>query len=129
MHGVKDVTWIRSDGEEAEQHDWTDNSMKCVGMLMDGRAQVNSVPQEGDHSTLMLILNMARDNIAFSMPEAVDGVNWTRLIDTSDAKRGEKLFEIGEMVPVATRSLVLMRLNTHHPAPVPDINASDKDRE
>ena len=129
VHGVKDVTWIRSDGEECEQHDWTDNSMKCVGMLMDGRAQVNSVPQEGDHSTLMLILNMARDNIAFSMPPAADGVSWTRLIDTSDAKRTERTFEIGDMVPVVTRSLVLMRLNTNEPAPVPDTNASDKHRE
>ena len=129
VHGVKDVTWIRSDGEECEQHDWTDNSMKCVGMLMDGRAQVNSVPQEGDHSTLMLILNMARDNIAFSMPSAADGVNWTRLIDTSDAKRPERTFEMGDMVPVTTRSLVLLRLNTNQPAPVPDVNAPDKHRE
>ncbi len=129
VHGVKDVTWIKSDGLEVEQADWTDAAMKCVGMLMDGRAQINSVPQDGDHATLLLIVNAARDAIAFSMPECADAVNWTRLIDTADAKRPEKTFDIDDMCPVPSRSLVLLRLNTRKPTPIPDATAPDRDQE
>ena len=129
VHGVKDVTWIKSDGLEAEQPDWTDAAMKCVGMLMDGRAQINSVPQDGDHSTMLLIVNAARDAIAFTMPECADAKTWTRLIDTADANRSEKQFDVGDMCPVPSRSLVLLRLDTAHPVLEPDVHAPDKDKE
>ncbi len=129
VHGVKDITWIRSDGSEAEQHDWTDNSMRCVGMLMDGRAQVNSVPQDGEHATMMLVVNAGRDSIAFTVPECVDGTGWTRVLDTSNATKPDQDFPIGEMCPVPSRSLVLLRLNTQQPPPIPDANAPDKERE
>ncbi len=129
VHGVKDVTWIKSDGLEAEAPDWTDHAMHCIGMLMDGRAQVNSVPQDGDHATLMLVVNAARDAIAFTMPECADGTSWTRLIDTADPHRPEKDFAVGDMCPIPSRALVLLRLNTAHAAPVPDIDAPDMDKE
>ncbi|WP_237477618.1 glycogen debranching protein GlgX [Lichenibacterium dinghuense] len=129
VHEVKDVTWMRSDGCEAEGHDWTDHTMNCVGMLMDGRAQLNAVPQDGDHSTLMLIVNAGRDAIAFTMPESRDAKSWTRLIDTGDAARGEQEFAVGDTCPVPARGLVLVRLNTNEAPPVPDANAPDKDKE
>ena len=113
----------------AEWHDWADQTLNCVGMLMDGRAQVNAVPQDGDHSTLMLILNAGRDAIAFTMPESRDGKSWTRLIDTGDAARAEQEFAIGDTCPVPARGLVLVRLNTNAPPPVPDADAPDKDKE
>jgi len=129
VHGVKDVTWICSDGGEAEQHDWTDSALHCIGMLMDGRAQMNSVPQDGDHSTLMLVVNAARDAIAFTMPPCADGMSWTCLVDTSDPGRSEGDVPIGETCTVPSRGLALLRLNTHKPPPVPDVNAPDQDRE
>ena len=38
VHQVKDVTWIRSDGHEAEQHDWTDSALP-LRRHADGRAR------------------------------------------------------------------------------------------
>ena len=92
VHGVKDIAWIKSDGFEAEQQDWTDNAMRCVGMLMDGRAQINSVPQDGEHATMMLVVNAGRDSIAFTVPECVDGTGWTRVLDTSNATKPDQNF-------------------------------------
>ncbi len=126
-YGVKDVTWVKSDGLEAEPADWSDAAMRCIGMLMDGRAQVNSVPQAGDHSTLMLVINAARDAIAFTMPECADGIGWSRLIDTADAERPEKDFDVGDICPIPPRSL--LRLVTRHPASQSDVDAAAQDRE
>ena len=129
VHGGKDVTWIRSDGSECDGGDWSDPGFRCVGMMMDGRAQVNSVPQEGDHSTLMIVVNVGRDAIAFTLPECKDGVSWTRLIDTNDGRKPEQEFPVGETCAVASRGLVLLRLNTNAPPPVPDAAAPDRDKE
>ncbi len=128
-YGVKDVTWIKSDGLEAEPTDWSDAAMRCIGMLMDGRAQLTTVPQAGDHSTMMLVINAARDAIAFTMPECADGIAWTRLIDTADAKRPEKDFDIGDICPIPSRALVLLRLVTRHPAPPPDLGVPTNGEE
>ena len=129
VHGVKDVTWIRSDGKECEFGDWTDSALHCVGMMMDGRAQMNSVPQDGDHSTLMIVVNAGRDAIAFTAPPCKDGVSWTRLIDTNDGQKPEQEFPIGETCPVPSRGLVLLRLNTSVPTPDLDAKAPDRDKE
>ena len=129
VHGVKDIAWIKSDGFEAEQQDWNDNAMRCVGMLMDGRAQINSVPQDGEHATMMLVVNAGRDSIAFTVPECVDGTGWTRVLDTSNATKPDQDFPIGEMCPIPSRSLVLLRLNTREPPPIPNTDAPDQERE
>ena len=108
--GAKDVTWIKSDGLEVEQPDWTDAAMRCVGMLMDGRARSGPSGEEADHSTLLLLVNAGRDAIAFTMPEHQGGFAWTRLIDTADPKRSEKDFDVDDMCPVPSRAMVLLRL-------------------
>ena len=90
---------------------------------------MNSVPQDGDHSTLMIVVNAGRDAIAFTVPECLDGKSWTRLIDTNDGGKPEQEFPIGETCPVPSRGLVLLRLNTNAPPPVPDSNAPDQDKE
>jgi pullulanase/glycogen debranching enzyme len=41
--GVKDIAWIGADGGEMQQAEWGDACMKCLGMLLDGRAQVSGI--------------------------------------------------------------------------------------
>lgn len=40
---VKDVTWLSPDGSEMEEDQWQDSNAKCIGMLLDGRAQPTGV--------------------------------------------------------------------------------------
>ena len=89
-------------------------------MLMDGRAQVHSVPQDGDHSTLLLILNSYHKPVEFTLPPATDGHEWGLLLDTTDTGKTEERFGIGATYLVTARSLLLFILGTHTPAPVPD---------
>ena len=110
--GTKDVTWIKSDGLEVEQPDWSDAAMRCVGMLMDGPFAIRVSDEETDRSTLLLLVNAGRDAIAFTMPEHRGGHTWTRLLDTADPKRPEKQFDPDDMCPVPSRAMVLLRLET-----------------
>lgn len=117
--GVKDVTWITTAGVEAGDADWS-GAIRCIGMLMDGRAQVYSVPQAGDHSTLLLVLNAHFADVEFTLPQVVDGREWSLLLDTTDPSQKDERFGIGAAYPVTARSLVLFVLRTHSPAPVLD---------
>ena len=122
--GVKDVTWITAAGVEAGDDDWGD-AIKSIGMLMDGRAQVHSVPQDGDHSTLLLVLNAYHDPVEFTLPQAADGHQWGLLLDTTDAAKRDERFDIGATYLVTGRSVLLFVLGTHNPAPVPDIGKAE----
>ena len=117
--GVKDVTWITPAGTEASDEDWS-GDLRCVGMLMDGRAQVHAVPQDGDHSTLLLVLNSHHEPVEITVPPAPDGHEWRLLLDTTDPEISDRRYAIGSSLKATERSLLLFVLGTYHPAPVPD---------
>ncbi|WP_339523930.1 glycogen debranching protein GlgX [Pseudomonas sp. EA_35y_Pfl2_R111] len=80
--GVKDVTWLTPDGEEMTEAHWHDNQARCMGMLMDGRAQPTGVKRSGADATLLLLLNAHHESRTFVLPEVAGGKRWTCLIDT-----------------------------------------------
>ena len=45
--GVKDVTWLKPTGEEMDQAAWDDENTRCIGILLDGRAQVSGIRRRG----------------------------------------------------------------------------------
>ena len=81
--GVKDVTWLSPSGEEMTEAHWHDPHAKCLGMLMDGRAQPTGIPRSGSDVTLLLITNAHHDVVHFHLPEVTDGVCWLNLVDTT----------------------------------------------
>ncbi|MDO8907494.1 MAG: glycogen debranching protein GlgX [Pseudohongiella sp.] len=80
---VKDVTWLAVDGEEMEEHHWHDPNLRCMGMLLDGRAQPTGIQRSGEDSTLLLIVNSHDENIDFVLPPVEQGCHWQSLIDTT----------------------------------------------
>ncbi|MDH1265207.1 glycogen debranching protein GlgX, partial [Pseudomonas sp. GD03944] len=82
--GVKDVTWLAPDGEEMTEAHWHDNEARCMGMLMDGRAQPTGVKRSGADATLLLLLNAHHDSRTFQLPEVAGGKRWICLIDTHE---------------------------------------------
>ena len=110
--GVKDVTWINANGEEMQASNWKDASMKCFGMLLDGRAQKTGIKRRGEDKTVLMVMNSFEDVVEFTMPnfEAVDA--WSLLIDTNvpDAD-AEQTFKPGSVYQVNGRSLLLFAVN------------------
>ncbi|KAA2244111.1 glycogen debranching protein GlgX [Salinarimonas soli] len=109
--GVKDVTWLTPAGDEMTPEHWDDPNARCLGVLLDGRAQETGIRRVGSDSTLLLILNSHDDVVRFKLPEAVGGTRWVRLLDTNQGGE-EELTELpfGHDYEVTGRSLLLFIL-------------------
>ncbi len=109
--GVKDVTWLSPSGEEMTIEQWEDPNGRCLGMLMDGRAQETGIRRRGSEATLLLLVNSHHDGVNFTLPEVPEGLNWTSLIDTNQPEiDGKDQFEFGSEYTVTPRSLLLFEL-------------------
>ena len=55
--GVKDVSWLTPAGIEMTEANWNDGNGRCLGVLLDGRAQETGIRRVGSDSTLLTIVN------------------------------------------------------------------------
>jgi glycogen operon protein len=116
--GVKDLTWIRSDGQEMQQDDWNFAAAHTLGMLIHGEATDETDDRgrliHGD--TMLLLINAGPDEVRFELP-VIDEAGapetggrrfgmWSELVNTAR----EDLWHIREgWVGLAPHSLVLLR--------------------
>jgi isoamylase len=108
---VKDVTWINPNGGEMQVEAWEDANSKCIGMLLDGRAQETGIRQRGQNATLLLVFNSYHDMVQFTLPECPGGTEWELMLDTNlpDDNR-YAIFNTGDGYDVTGRSLLLFAL-------------------
>jgi glycogen operon protein len=106
--GSKDVTWLTPDGEEMTDENWTDGNARCVGVLLDGRAQPTGIRRPGTDATLYLVFNAHHDVVNCTLPEAPGGAEWVLLVDTNQPEL-ETLprFPFGHSYGATGRSLLL----------------------
>jgi len=105
---VKDVTWINASGAEMGDADWGDGNMRCIGMLIDGRAQISGIKRRASDVTLLIVLNAHHDVVKFTLPLFAGGDQWLTFIDTNDPDRGESAtLKTGYEYEVTGRSLLL----------------------
>ena len=110
---VRDVTWINVSGAEMESGDWGDPTMKCFGMLIDGRAQATGIRKPGSDTTMLIVMNAHHDLVTFTLPDCTNGKAWELVFDTNVPDRDDiQSFEIGETYDVTDRSLLLFALNS-----------------
>ena len=101
-----------SAGREMSYGDWIDRRLRCLGMLIDGRAQATGIATPGSDITVLLVLNANADLLPFTLPDCSAGKTWARILDTTEpeATEGDK-YPIGFVYPATGRSLVLFALN------------------
>jgi isoamylase len=107
-NGPKDVMWIRPDGHELEQDDWTDPDGRTLGMLMPGRAtdEVNERGRPVYGDTLLLLLNASDGSRLFILPSQDRAGAWREILNT--ARGGERVIRRAGLNLVA-HSLILLR--------------------
>jgi glycogen operon protein len=109
--GVKDVAWLTPAAEEVREEGWSDAHARCIGLLLDGRAQETGIRRLGTDATLLLVLNAHDDVVRFTLPTAVGGREWVCLIDTNQADMTWlPRFPFGHVYEVTGRSLLLFML-------------------
>ena len=115
--GVKDLTWVRSDGAEMHEEDWHNESAQSLGMLVHGQATDETDDRgrriEGD--TMLLLVNASEGEIGFVLPAiGTDGNGdgdrrqgvWSTLANTMTRTNG---VIDGASVTLAPYSLILLR--------------------
>ncbi|MFC7398394.1 glycogen debranching protein GlgX [Chelatococcus sp. GCM10030263] len=108
---VKDVTWLSPTGEEMSQDQWEDSNARCMGMLLDGRAQPTGIKRRGSDATLLIVMNAHHDVVEFTLPAVPEGKRWIGLLDTNDPDRtNAPTFDFGHVYAVTGRSALVFVL-------------------
>jgi glycogen operon protein len=112
--GVKDCTWLTPAGDEMTPQHWQDPAAKCLGLLLDGRAQASGIRRQGGEASLLVVMNAHHDVVEFTLPKASGGRDWVRLVDTSFPDEDEDFdtsaFKFGHRYQVTARSMLLFLL-------------------
>ena len=96
-------------GDEPEN--WGDPAAKCMGMILDGRAQPTGIRKRGSDRTVLLIVNGSHAVVEFKLPEVPGGEEWRLLIDTNQPELDdEPVFLFDHEYAVTARSLLLFEL-------------------
>jgi glycogen operon protein len=121
-NGVKDIAWLRPDGQERGPEEWSDPEDRCLAYILCGEAHgyhlTASGEPEGDE-TFLAILNANAEPVSFQLPPEQLGKRWARLLDTTAELRPHpQSYEAGDTYRVEGRSLVLlMRADLSLPGP------------
>jgi isoamylase len=114
LRGTPDIVWLRPEGTEMTEADWSKGHQTCVGMFLNGQAITSPGPRGErivDDSFLVLI-NASPEPRKWSI-SGPWGDRWHRILDTTNGPPEEGDEEVAGEVELSDRSiLVLRRLET-----------------
>ncbi len=102
--------------------DWANSISRCVGVMLndgipDARPRGDSPAQQ---DVLLLLLNASTDTVPFKLPAFPGAKQWVAEVDTAAPNQGDAAGHACESeLPLAGRSLTLLRLDRTLPAPAP----------
>src|SRR5581483_6503241 len=83
---IKDITWLRPDGQEMGVVDWATDYVRAIGMLLDG-GDLQEVDEHGHpltDSLFFIVMNADSNPVAFELPGgSPEGHAWRLCFDTS----------------------------------------------
>jgi glycogen operon protein len=105
---LKDITWIRADGQEFTDDDWSDTGNHVLGMLISGQAtdEVNERGRPVAGDTTLLLLNGGTRSRRFVLPNLEEPGIWHEVLNT--AKPGARSIR-QEAINLVAHSLILLR--------------------
>jgi glycogen operon protein len=106
--GVKDLTWLRPDGKEMTEADWSDPTNHALGMLILGEA-TDEVDERGRRlrgEAILLLTNGGARSRPFTLPQLETPGAWAEVLNTAHP---EPRLVRQETVSLVAHSLVLLR--------------------
>ncbi|HUB02495.1 MAG TPA: glycogen debranching protein GlgX [Terriglobales bacterium] len=110
--GVKDILWLRPDGQEMSDEEWNQANARTLGMFLSG-SSVDEMDERGQPVTdenFLLLMNAHYESVPFQLPAAASEMTWVVLIDTSsESSRSPGLqYSSGTPYALQARSLALL---------------------
>ena len=107
---TKDVTWIRSNGQEMTDEAWEDPNNQSIGMLLFGRAadEVDIRGRSAPADTLLLLLNAGTRSHSYTLPRMETPGLWEELLNTARPGPWERQVR-NDAVNLTAHSSLLLR--------------------
>lgn len=114
IHGeeVKDIRWIRTDGEDMTDEEWNTSFVRSLGMMLNGQV-MDEVDEKGnvvkDRISLILV-NSYWESIEFKLPKNGKNPRWEMKFDTSNPTDSfQKNKKVEDVYHLNSRSLVMLQ--------------------
>ena len=109
---VKDIIWLRPDGQEMTDEEWCAGWVRCLGVILNGET-LDHVDEKGEpvvDDTFLLMLNCHHEPIKFYLPQSPQSKDWEVVVDTNDPEQTiDRVLPAGKPIELARQSLILMR--------------------
>jgi glycogen operon protein len=108
--GTRDLVWVRPDGQDMTDDDWSDGSNHVLGMLVHGRAtdEVNERGRPIFGDTLLLLVNGGARSKLFVLPSLNGGSGaWQEVLNT--ARPGASRLLRADRLNLVAHSTILLR--------------------
>jgi isoamylase len=108
--GVPDVWWFRPDGRRMTLRDWNQPG-HTLGVFLNGEALATVSPQGEPmvDDSFLLLFNAHHEDVVFTLPPVRFGRRWELELSTLDPELREGMFPARGVVPVESRSTVILR--------------------
>ena len=106
-NGVKDITWLRPDGNEMTVAEWTLPYHKTGAYMLNGAATEN---RASDDDFLIMVSGDNYHTINYKLPTPPSGGKWQLLLDTSEGEFSKNMrqFDAGAEYALKPYSFVIM---------------------
>ena len=88
IHGssVDDIAWLRPDGQQMSDQDWTTGYARTVAIFLNGQGipDRDAVGERVVDDSFLLLINAHHQQITFTLPDESYGRSWETIIDTAD---------------------------------------------
>jgi len=112
--GANDLSWVRPDGKEMTEEEWTNGFGRCLGLVLAGDA-IGEVDDGGEAvvgDTFLVLLNAHHERIAFIVPAHRATARWVRVLDTHAWETDDQGpgLSAGQPYDLGGRTLAVLRL-------------------
>ncbi|MFL5540118.1 MAG: glycogen debranching protein GlgX [Longimicrobiaceae bacterium] len=109
---VKDLAWIRADGQEMTDQEWNSGFVRCFGMALGGGAmeEWNERGEQITDDDFLLLFNADGAGIEFTVPQFGRDREWVVMLDTNEPElqAGTDRYVVGDKLRLEGRSMVVL---------------------
>ncbi|MFP4095462.1 MAG: glycogen debranching protein GlgX [Cyclobacteriaceae bacterium] len=113
VHGtnVRDIRWLRTDGQDMTDEEWNSSYVRCLGMLLNGEAmeEYNEKGERIRDEIYLLLVNSYWEELPFTFPKTLRNAKWEVLADTYKPQRMLEEQLVSEKLDLYPRSLILLK--------------------
>ncbi|BDZ49937.1 glycogen operon protein GlgX homolog [Frondihabitans sucicola] len=108
---LPDIVWLTPEGDAMSPEEWDSGFGRSIGMFLNGNG-IHGRDARGGRITdvnFVLYFNAHDDTVTFTLPPDEYAECWEVVIDSTDAPKPADVLHAGELLPVAGRSMVVLR--------------------